>query len=75
VNLSGTIRGIGGTLLLSLVLSPLCLGSAGCSGACANAKDLCEQCELAVDTCDRFDDYSSDQCQAAVDAYEASCAL
>ena len=60
---------------MALVLSPLCFGSAACSGACANAKDLCEQCELAVEKCDRFDDLSYDQCQAAVDTYEASCAL
>jgi hypothetical protein len=75
VNVSVLIRGIGGWLVAAVLLAPVAAGPTGCSGACANAKDLCEQCELNTERCKRFDDLPADDCQAAVDTYEASCAL
>ena len=46
----------------------------GCSGACAEARDLCETCEVPeFANCERFDDLSSDQCEKEVQGYEANC--
>lgn len=50
------------------------LSAPGCSGACAEAKDLCESCEVPeIGNCDRFDDLSSDQCEQEIEGYEANC--
>ncbi len=50
------------------------LSSAGCSSACAEARDLCEVCEVqAIANCDRFDDLDSDACEQAITAYESNC--
>ncbi len=46
----------------------------GCSGACVEAKDLCEVCEAPnAANCGRFDELSSDQCEKEIQGYEANC--
>jgi hypothetical protein len=53
----------------ALVLTP------GCGGACSDAVDLCQECELVTDNCENlYADASSEFCEAAVEVYEASCA-
>jgi hypothetical protein len=50
------------------------LSTNGCSGACDEARDLCEVCEVdEFANCERFDDLSSDQCEQEIEVYEANC--
>ncbi len=59
------------TLAMSVTIG---LSATGCSGSCAEAKDLCESCEVPeFGNCDRFDELSSEQCEAEVEGYEANC--
>ncbi len=46
----------------------------GCVGVCDDAKELCQVCEVPeFANCERFDELSSDQCEAEIAGYEANC--
>jgi hypothetical protein len=63
-----------GYLLMLVMGVTIGLSTNGCSGACAQAEDLCETCEVPeFAKCNRFDDLTTEQCEAEITVYEANC--